>query len=188
MIVRIHNILAQCKRHKYTTYKCSYSIKVTTTTKDDFSQCILQQQRFSKCKRLLKQHSQIIIICSLEIRENKKEGLKQTFMQYNDIIVWTRNVYGRLFLFELTTTEDEILIYYYIYYAVCAAGGCACVWSIPIILINIHYESVLSDRSKTIFTGYNVNATQLEPRRALHSLEKTKTLLSHSSSVTLEII
>lgn len=109
-------------------------------------------------------------------------------MQYNDIIVWTQNVYGRLFLFELTTTEDEILIYYYIYYAVCAAGGCACVWSIPIILINIHYESVLSDRSKTIFTGYNVNATQLEPRRALHSLEKTKTLLSHFSSVTLEII
>lgn len=47
---RIHNVLAQW-RGINTLHWNSYSIKVTiTTTKDTFSQCTLQQQRFSKSK------------------------------------------------------------------------------------------------------------------------------------------
>lgn len=87
---RTHNIIAQSKRHKYSIFKCSYSIKVTTT-KEYFSQCMLQQQSLSNTKRLLKEHSQTIIIItgSLEMNENEKKGRDQIFMQYGEITVQT---------------------------------------------------------------------------------------------------
>lgn len=86
-----HNIIAQSKRHKYSIFICSYSIKVTTT-KEYFSQCMLQQQSLSNTKRLLKEHSQTIIIIitgSLEMNENEKKGRDQMFMQYSEITVQT---------------------------------------------------------------------------------------------------
>lgn len=77
--------------HKYTTFKCSYNINITTTittSKDESSQCIFEAAVFFKSKRLLREHSQTNIIGSLEISE-WSGCLNLMFMQYN-IMGWTQ--------------------------------------------------------------------------------------------------
>lgn len=87
---RIYNVLAKWRGINALHWNAIIALLVTTTTtKDKFSQCTLQQQRFSKSKSTEEalRGTFTIITGSLEISEDERDRWHQVFM-YRDIMGW----------------------------------------------------------------------------------------------------